>query len=451
MGACDGDDIWDPLFEETGLTNSADKEKFLEICRTSEQQWHESMTNFNDLKAFASLLVQTGLLNLNNDNDDDRQMIPSFMVGTDGVEGRITSLHSFPSGTVHSSNTVVPYRNVPRNIVRLDRLEALYIDRAKSLPLKELSLLPNLYVLSLSRCSDGLSEAILGAPKSINFPNVKRLHLHGSSSFPMLHRCISVEKLVFNCEHPKETDGIIHFLSSDTFASLKTLQCIHFDGRHAKDGESPMNEIHLETLMFEILPNIANIDKLILHTVLDLSTLKALMDRIGNDKERKLPKSLRKIHFYFRPEPLESTSNDPSAKKTLMTFLDVFDSVEQLVLGMRIGVWKELDFRFGKKLITGTDLKYSLVRNRVGRSLLKYDGAGKNSIPLSLWPFVFEKAQKKFFYEPSTRSSSDDMTTGMYYLLREGPALLGRNMPDCNDYNRRTLERTTMASESVNS
>jgi len=411
----------DLLFDEMGLIKSIDKQKFLEICKISEQQWHESMTNFNDLKAYASLLVQTGLLNLDEDDGNGQHIIPSFMVGTDGVEGRITSLHSFPSGTVNSSNVVIPYRDVPRNIVRLDRLEVLYIDRAKSLPLEELSLLPNLNVLSLSRCWDGLSDNILGAPKSIHFPNVKRLHLRGSSSFPMIHRCTSVEKLVYNCQNLGETDMTIRFLCSNTFASLESLQCLYFNGMHADDGGIPMNANHLETLFFDIVPKLSNVKKLIFHTVFDISTFKAFADRIRSDKERTIPKSLSKVHFYWRSGQQESTDHDPSTKAALLKFLDTFDAVEQLVLWNGVGIWKKIDY--------GHDLKYSLVRNRVGRRLLKNDGTTKSCLPLSVWPLVLEKAQKMFFYEPHSSSNSDDMITGMYYLLRQGPALLGRKIP----------------------
>jgi len=94
----------------------------------------------------------------------------------------------------------------------------------------------------------------------------------------------------------------------------------------------------------------------------------------------------------------------------LLSFLRIYNNI------YNIGGFSEGDY--------SSDVEYALRINHAGRSIVEGGGC-VGSIPLSLWPTILVRAHEK-----SEHSICYDITpknaTGLYYLLRNGPALAGR-------------------------
>jgi hypothetical protein len=120
----------------------------------------------------------------------------------------------------------------------------------------------------------------------------------------------------------------------------------------------------------------------------------------------------------------------------MLTVLKFFPTIDCILLG-----YKEEDLR------ADPDFRYALVKNLVGRRIVERGSGGGSSrcLPLSAWPIVLKRAQfqdrprlfrRRFRFsqgESQGESGASLVATGIYYLLREGSALIGRRDLDVAD------------------
>jgi hypothetical protein len=422
------DDLSDPIFDDMTMPDSAERRKFLEACRESFGEGAQTDLKgknfdygkaFEDWKFFASLMLRMGLVDLNNENIcrelNDKTRITkgdweggwNYCTGWEYATdecGRIDRLQVVLSDV---------QTDLLAGIRRLDCLRSLYITGhdVNSLPLKELSLLPKLRELFIGGSSDLLSDSFL-AQESLKFSSLRKLTLRDSSSFQMLHRCVALENLTFCFVTESEIDAILDILGSSDFCFAETLQKLNFVGYRG----SQVKGNHLETFLFQVVPRFPNLEQLEISPIF-IMTLKVIADRIRSDKPCIISKSLRSIRFQGRHgrQKREQIDKDPGMKAALLTFLESFNTIDTLPLPS------------GIKVHSDNDWKYALIQNKVGRRILEGSGVMNESsnFPLSVWPIVLQRVRRKTEYvvEESRKSAE---ATGIYYLLRKGPALIGR-------------------------
>ena len=104
--------------------------------------------------------------------------------------------------------------------------------------------------------------------------------------------------------------------------------------------------------------------------------------------------------------------DDPKEKAAILSLLQTINTVYNLE-----GRWKD-DYV--------PDVEYALRTNHAGRSIV--ESRVDRSFPLSVWPIVLERSFKNsghiYVFHSDLRERKNH--TGLYYLLRDGPALAGR-------------------------
>jgi hypothetical protein len=371
---------------------------------------------------------------------------------------------------------------LPTGIHRLDHLRRLEISSksllasvSTTLPLlKDLASLPHLEQLDLLGCCSSdtdrlLSDSFICAENEesvkLEFPRLKKLSISGFLSVQvlllLLHRCIcaaALEHLELAFGGQPEIDRILDTLccTSDYFCcfaeTLKTLVLTGDDKRYEMEGHQ------LETLLFQVLPVFPNLE--ILSFGGNIMCFKDIADRIRirSDNKRCVSsssnnRSLRIIqwnHFSGNRGVVEDLNKDPDMKAAVLSFLKVFNTIERIFFPCDIQMH--------------SDWNYAMIKNIAGRRIIESndfggDGYGSTSsgsgLPLSVWPIVLERFQRKidtpawgrFPVElqkwkidppqgrllPESRYARAINTatkaTGIFYLLRQGPVLMGRNNP----------------------
>lgn len=210
--------------------------------------------------------------------------------------------------------------------------------------------------------------------------------------------------------------------------ALVTLRGLKFIGSGCN-----MNGRHLEILLLQLLPKFPNFHRLAFHKTSSIESFKELAERIRSDNSLIISKSLRQVRF---EKPFQDIASDPDLTAAILTFLKAFVTVDYISFHPRCV--EKIDPEF----------KYVLLTNMIGRRLLEGNSAkgddrsGNSRLPLSIWPIILQRAQFKIdesilFNEnaafwsvlvdhPQWRKNSAK-ATGIYYLLREGTALIGRN------------------------
>jgi len=171
----------------------------------------------------------------------------------------------------------------------------------------------------------------------------------------------------------------------------------------------------------------------------DIISLKVIADQIAdqipNEKSFVASKSLRRLMF-VGSENWEKVYEDSETKAALQTILDFFITIDTVRIN-----------RYDANTSCKENWEYALLKNKVGRRILEEkghsnDGDESSSLPLSIWPIILERAQMQTGEESQTvyyndeparaqqetneRAKARAKATGIYYLLREGPALFTR-------------------------
>ena len=399
-----------------------------------------------------------------------------FLSASFNQQGHISELE-FSGRTIRQYQTRQDCVHFPRSILYLDQLEKVAIYNTKSIPLTELSFLPKLRTLAVGGILEELSGSILETPESVRFTTLTKLELRGPHSFPIIHRCGGLKHLVFYCSKRKDVDLALDLLKTCDSSVVQSIEKIEFrsqacDGRGKKKGleieklESEMqrnsrflsskeitpadkemlkhattttkssfpnrtndvNDEHLETLLFDVLPRCPNVKEL----VLKLVSFKAVANRIRKDDHQhwNLPKSLRRIEFFWHfmevdfCDTPDVAGRDADAAKDILLFLDTFVTVDQL----------KYPFPVNKNSPEIQAVKHALIANLMGRRLwkgvgLKDNGTWDISLPMAVWPFVLQRANVYRYSFSHFVYNAESEATGIYQLLRKGPVILDRFPP----------------------
>jgi len=344
--------------------------------------------------------MQEGIVDLHDKEKDYRDLIyhDDWFYDVDD-DGRIIEL------SIGNKEDLDPL-DVPAGIARLEKLTDIDVYNCRSLPVNELSRLPYLQALHLDGCSDLLENF----PAQMELKYLKTLDLRisqfqSSSLFLpwMAGQLPNLERLVFRDMQKKETNFIL-----DALRNLDV--CFQNSLKHFGMARCELNDNQLETILFEIVPKFRNISTLRL-VGNEIQSVQSIVDRVkSDDKTCIVSKSIR--HLDLRKSPvMNKMKEDPKEKTAILSFLQTFNTVCNLG-GCEVGDYDP-------------DVEYALRINHAGRSIV--EGSVDRSLPLTVWPIVLERSFGKSghiydYYDIKEQKNP----TGLYYLLREGPALAGR-------------------------
>lgn len=298
---------------------------------------------------------------------------------------------------------------LPAGVTRLQQLDSLeVIGNCRSLPIANLCSLPHLQELCLNRCSDLLEKFPIG----MTLPRLKRLYLRGcrlketasSQLFAWMASQLPVlERLAFHYIKEMEPECILDALRSLEFPFQNTLKRINFIGC------PDLGDDHL-ALLFRVVTKFPNFYCLDLEGN-NIRSVRPLVEKIkqsDNDGCGFVSKSICCMDLFCNPI-MENVRKDPEEKKALLSFLRTFNTIYNL------GVCS-----------CNSDVEYALRMNQAGRRVVEVGdvGAGNRFLPLAGWPAVLERSYAKSGEIYHRRGQKN--ATGLYYLLREGPALIGR-------------------------
>jgi len=357
-------DLSDPVFDDMGMSDIAERQKFLELCRKSFHARRTRDVNFREWEVCVSLVVQMcGLTKVLESVQFLTHDSPTNSFVSPDEDGKVVEIDlSLFEGP----------KKIPAGIHRLDRLKVIIIFDVESLPLKELSLLPHLEELHISS-TDSLSDSFRGLEESVKLRHLKTLCINkGVSSFELLHRCTSLENIGFVSAGESESysewelEFFIDMLCSDNFISAETLKSLYLDFFYE-------DTLHFETFLFEILPKFPKLYHLMLPTK-TLHSTKAIVKRLRSNEPFTISKSLRRLSFgrYFRSPRGHIASYENSTWghgilrdldliQVLPAFLEAFSNVEYI------------DFPFALYSSSESihpDWKYALLINMAGRRLI---------------------------------------------------------------------------------
>jgi len=233
----------------------------------------------------------------------------------------------------------------------------------------------------------------------------------------------SMEKIVTNCilDALIRTDVGDDVSFGDNLKKIKMMSC-------------KLDETHLETLLFDILPKFPNIFSLDLNFN-RIESVQSIADRLKKDNDSTYSFVSKSIRFLqIRSNPIMTTmKNDPKEKIAVVSLLQTFNSICNLGAGYND--------------VYDSEIEYALRINHARQGIIVGGGGGDSclyNLPLSMWPTalrrVYEASGHIFDKDSdgnvdcclSGRNKSDDSVrkkknaTGIYYLIRNGPALIGR-------------------------
>jgi hypothetical protein len=301
---------------------------------------------------------------------------------------------------------------LPPIVIRLVMLQNLMVDYCRSLPV-ELSQMQNLHRLSLGQCSDLIDNF----PVQMELRNLKYFRLHStripeSTSSPFFvwlkTRLPSLNDLGF-VDYPREeeTSKIFDFFLTVKEKRFKdNLRSICMDCC-ATENELAHFQPQFDTIVTKIRPRFPNLRSIKLPDNY-IESIQPIVEKFKTAPT--VLSSLRVLSLYDNPV-LENIKDDPEERAATMSLLKNCNSIYNLG---------------GDKEDYPADLEYELRINHAGRSIIEVGCDDNRSIPFSLWPTILERAYEKShqIYEYSKNKEKD--ATGLYYLLREGPALICR-------------------------
>jgi len=396
-------ELTDPVFDDMAMSEMADRRRFRSVCFETYMElvkWGDGTklkwVVFEEWKVYVSLLLQVGIWDLRDENtiknifDGRKGYMYSIRIkrSDDETDSRINSL------------TVDDCYNLPKGLHRLNCLKTLTIRSGyiKSLSLQEISSIPELKRLDLYNAPKDLLDNLCGHPEAEKLQRVTTLS--------------------FGC------------------------------GGNVREDE-------LAKFVLEVVPRFPSLERLDLCFSFDYANFKVLAERLRNGDSLAIPKTLRTLGL-----TLFDNVQNPTFKADMLTLLKFFPTIDDVAFGGDYG--KEIlrdGFGYGMKGDPDTDLRkdpeyrYALAKNMAGRRIVQNGGG---SLQLSAWPIVLERAQRiirqratKIVWDEDEYGDSDDRycnspvklrpgesredlaeclsVSGMYYLLREGPALIGRS------------------------
>jgi hypothetical protein len=388
-----------------------DRGKFLTICHNSIPE----KVAFIDGAVVMLILIKVGLVDLNDVENDridfDVSHMWSYEIDTD--DGRIKSL------TIRGNDNLDQYE-LPTIVCHLTRLFELCLHCCEKLPV-ELSKLPCLEKLELVRSSDIFddnfpSEMVLKELKILTFKYCQFPQPHTSPFFVWLTKQLPLlAALHFLHMEDDAIDPILDVLRStpsDNISFRDTLECLTI-------AECKLDENHFETIWIDIVPKLPKVSSLNLF-LNNIQSVGSFVDKMKSDTKSCFPSNKAVRSLLLLPNPiLDNIKDDPEEKAALVSFLQRFHTI-----------WDIYGFHTESN---DSDIDYELRINHAGRKILEDGSVGSRSLPLSLWSTILERSYKKSDKQTSQiyfKRKNDTTTknaTGLFYLLRNGPALIGRS------------------------
>lgn len=350
-----------------------------------------------DWIAVVRILSQIGIVDLDQDY--------SALVGYSDLweynvdeSGRISELSVSYLGGIH------PYE-LPTDIIRLQMLRSLSIRDCKSIS-SQIRNLSHVFYLSFDKSSQLLNENF---PEYLEVPNLTDLFIHRCAiqrPSPFLNWFAQqLPKLAAFGLFRVERSTSVPVL--DLICSVRSYhQMISLTMEHCELREKELGQILLQ------LRNLRNIKYIYLgHNKIE--SVRTIVDFIHQPKASfVVSKSIQTLDLSDNPI-MDIMNGSPTEKKAFLSLLEAFKTIH--TLGYH-----------ASREPYDSDIKYALRINHAGRILIEDDGSNTNSsdgsgncipLPLSIWPLVLER---------SYIQSPDSSASGLFYLLRNGPALANR-------------------------
>lgn len=200
-------------------------------------------------------------------------------------------------------------------------------------------------------------------------------------------------------------DHILEMLASVDFCAEERL-------RYLVLYTSPLNAANVETLFFRVLPRFPNLKMLCLdHKTASNASAFRIIEKKHIEYEgeiKRISNSLRCVRFF---EAYEFYCHH---KEVIAILLKHFSSID------------DVNYETQPNILLHDELALPLLKNMVGRRVI-----GKE-ISLALWPTLLHRAQTQFWKSSHKKELSHKVLKGMkasgiYYLLKEGSALIGRS------------------------
>jgi hypothetical protein len=426
----------DPVFADMSMLDLDERRQFMRVCRRSFAQnnrggkhidlssLESKRLEFNEWKIYVSLLLEMKCLDVSSDDSFCYDILNYHPIN----KRFITDNGSWDYSTTERSDRIFalhlsPFHSfgLPLCILRLGHLRELYLRSVDVvyLPLNFLMYVQNLETLCLQGDGSYENGTVHLNMEVAKYLRLKHLFIGSFLSFEILHRCTSLESLGFYFCKQSEIDRYLDIICTSDCCFAETLHGLSF-----LHGDYQMKGHHLEALLLQAVPRFSNLKRLDFYGIpSNILNIKVVADRIRSDTLCNSPnKSLESVGFYnispLTVEELEQVNKDSDMKAAVLTVLETFNTICKLV------------FPTGIKY--HSDWEYAIVKNMAGRRFLEdsYDGNGEDgssSLTLSVWPIVLQRLQQRVrrfgTSESKTKSAN---ATGIYYLLREGPALIGR-------------------------
>ena len=385
--------------------------RFMTICVNSIPD----NVAFVDGMVVISILSKTELLDL-DDPTIERIDFPinedldyyDWSCEIDNDDGRIVEL-------------CIDVHSLPADVGRLDRLKTLFVTNCRSLPTVALSKLPNLNDLTLISCQDLLNNFPLQMELNrLTFFSIQGGHhddIQWRPSTPFLAwmaaKLPNLEYLYFNCLNKKEIDCFLHKVRACNLSFAESFKEIDFCDCNIDDDL-------FETLLIDTLPMIPTIS--VLHLLdNEIQSVKNVAERIKNDKTCVISKTIRRIGLAGNPVA-KKLKNDPKEIEFMLSVLKKFGTVSSME--DTVSSWWGVT---AGEHCYDSSIQYALRINDAGRILL--EGTNDTALPLSVWPTLLERAGSLRRSHPGRYDHGKYETnhTGLYYLLRNKPALVGRS------------------------
>lgn len=352
--------------------------------------------------------------------------------------------------TLHNQNIRIPMAtwDMPHGLSRLKDLRVLYLGGCLSLS-PDLTDATNLAVLSMILCHE-----LAPLPRALTFPSLQTLCIHkchdlgdgsGGRILQIATRKVSPQLRTLVLRDFRGQEGMpllcrLQAIAAASSSSLpRTLQRLQYD---CDTGE--LEGRIVEKILLDVAPLIPTLQKI----AFDGDKIPSLREIAHRIKMERPHLNLTELIIPCRDVPLEMT--DPVEQTAV---LDILDSIPTLY---HLEYWARTPPYFVLRNYLAVDVrKNSFLRtffhraalNHAGRKWVDVKYEGKNgkalSIPLSVWPLILARSSKwcmcckamgrdycsrSSYFGDSCLTHKRNRLTGLYYLLRNGPLLVGQEV-----------------------
>lgn len=315
----------DVVVEPTWRTTRADREYFSQL---------------EDFIAFNTLMFRANPQHRVFSRGPGRYVNHDFHLDAEGRIGRL-DLGKFSNGTLWPEQWELSVDH----LVQLTNLATLSLTGCRSVPWNALATLPRLATLTIENIImiDGSVAFISMEEENTYFPNLRGLYFsncgtidHDSDAMSQLmafvtSRFPNLQSLSF--EHVREGDLPILL---EGLSKAQSCASIKDNLKYLSLNSCNIQEIHLATILLDILPQYANLGNINVGGDNNITSLHGLAERMRKENLDLLPPSvsasrlmLHKLHLYGNPI-MSTLTTDGDNQASLMTLLDSFPMLQSL-------------------------------------------------------------------------------------------------------------------------